>query len=414
MPFGTTVYALIHQDEALVNQTMESLRKSPFNKVRLCVFPKSYQYNQNEPPFYAFEKRKDGSWDPSRPCEDFWNHLDRRIEELASIGIEADLILFHPYDRWGFSSMPQKDNLAYLDYAVRRLAAHPNLWWSLANEYDLCLAHKSLADWEEIEGFVAKSDPFRHMLSCHNCFQPWDYSRPTVTHVSIQTKRLADVPSLRCRYGKPVVVDECCYEGNLPEFWGSISGQEMTARFWQVFVDGGYCTHGETFLDEHDVVWWAKGGILKGESPSRIAFLREIAESLPGPVELMEGNWTRMIKASQEELERMEDDPAFPKVFVEALKLMPEIDRRIHAALEHEPAGCVGDEVFLWYYGARPVARARLALPEAADYRVTLIDTWGMTRELLPGTFRGATEIAMPGRPWMAVLAEKHEVGENR
>jgi hypothetical protein len=26
------------------------------------------------------------------------------------------------------------------------------------------------------------------------------------------------------------------------------------------------------------VLWWAKGGVLKGESPARIAFLREVLE----------------------------------------------------------------------------------------------------------------------------------------
>lgn len=43
--------------------------------------------------------------------------------------------------------------------------------------------------------------------------------------------------------------------------------------------------HGETYLHDHDVLWWAKGGILHGESPQRIAFLREIVEGLPGPIE---------------------------------------------------------------------------------------------------------------------------------
>ena len=43
-PFGTTIYALAHQSEELIDKTMATLRKSPFNKVRMCVFPKHYQY----------------------------------------------------------------------------------------------------------------------------------------------------------------------------------------------------------------------------------------------------------------------------------------------------------------------------------------------------------------------------------
>lgn len=40
IPFGTTVYALISQDDALVEQTLQSLAAAPFNKLRLCVFPR--------------------------------------------------------------------------------------------------------------------------------------------------------------------------------------------------------------------------------------------------------------------------------------------------------------------------------------------------------------------------------------
>ena len=54
IPFGTTVYALASQDDALVERTLKTLKTAPFNKVRMCVFPKHYDYNRNEPPFYAF------------------------------------------------------------------------------------------------------------------------------------------------------------------------------------------------------------------------------------------------------------------------------------------------------------------------------------------------------------------------
>jgi hypothetical protein len=137
IPFGTTVYALISQDDALVEQTLQSLAAAPFNKLRLCVFPKDYDYNHNEPPLYAFARREDGSWDTSRPSVAFYQRLERILRRIAAMGIQLDLILFHPYDRWGFAAMPQADNFRYLDYLLRRLSAMPEIWWSLANEYDL-------------------------------------------------------------------------------------------------------------------------------------------------------------------------------------------------------------------------------------------------------------------------------------
>lgn len=238
IPFGTTVYALISQDDALVEQTLQSLAAAPFNKLRLCVFPKDYDYNHNEPPLYAFARRENGSWDTSRPSIAFYQRLERILRRIAALGIQLDLILFHPYDRWGFAAMPQADNFRYLDYLLRRLSAMPEIWWSLANEYDLCMPKKTLADWEALEAFVASCDPYHHLLSCHNCFCFWDFKRKDVTHASIQTRALTEIPRYLREYGKPVVIDECCYEGDLPHIWGSISGQEMVRRFWRCYVGG--------------------------------------------------------------------------------------------------------------------------------------------------------------------------------
>ena len=42
---------------------------------------------------------------------------------------------------------------------------------------------------------------------------------------------------------------------------------------------GGYAGHGETFMHEKDLLWWAKGGELRGESWKRIGFLRDLLEA---------------------------------------------------------------------------------------------------------------------------------------
>ncbi len=46
---GTTCYAWVHQIRELQEQTLKTLAASPFNKIRFCLFPKSYEYNRNEP-----------------------------------------------------------------------------------------------------------------------------------------------------------------------------------------------------------------------------------------------------------------------------------------------------------------------------------------------------------------------------
>ncbi|MBD3289681.1 DUF5060 domain-containing protein, partial [candidate division KSB1 bacterium] len=91
---GTTCYAWIHQGDSLEQLTLETLEKAPFNKLRMCIFPKDYSFNKNEPVYYPFEQDSLGNNDFTRFDPDFWDHLDRRLEDLLELGIEADLILF--------------------------------------------------------------------------------------------------------------------------------------------------------------------------------------------------------------------------------------------------------------------------------------------------------------------------------
>lgn len=57
---GATCYTWTHQGDALEEQMLVTLRDTPFNKLRMCVFPKHFMFNTNEPEHYPFE-RKAGS-----------------------------------------------------------------------------------------------------------------------------------------------------------------------------------------------------------------------------------------------------------------------------------------------------------------------------------------------------------------
>ena len=129
---GTTCYVWTWQDEALQEQTLKTLAASPFNKIRFCVFPKRYAWNTNEPPLYPFLRQaagqgsdKDmaarGNWDFTRFNVKYFQHFERRVAELQKLGIEADIILFHPYDdgHWGFDRMPAEADDRYLRYVDR-------------------------------------------------------------------------------------------------------------------------------------------------------------------------------------------------------------------------------------------------------------------------------------------------------
>jgi hypothetical protein len=320
VPVGTTCYVWNLQGEALETKTLNTLDSAPFNKMRMCVFPKRYTFNSNEPPAYPFEAKFSGelhsTWSPqmvaayfSQEPPDYWNlerfnpqyfqHLEKRILDLRARGIEADLIIFHPYDygAWGFDRLPAEVNDRLLRYLVSRLGAFRNVWWSFANEYDLFIG-RSMADWDHYMQLVQQLDPHDHLRSIHNCMGFYDHTKPWVTHCSIQNWNMYRVQVWRKLYGKPVVIDECGYEGDINMLWGDLSPQKMMHRFWTGFCQGGYVGHGETYVNEREELWWSKGGELIGQSPARIAFLCQIFEAVLSfsSVEKVDGEFIHVLE----------------------------------------------------------------------------------------------------------------------
>jgi len=368
VPVGTTCYAWVHQEEKLIQQTLNTLQASPFNKIRMCVFPKSYQFNSNEPLYYPFEGSLEEGWDFTRFNPKFFQHLEQRITDLGNLGIEADLILYHAYDRWGFAEMKQVEDERYLRYLTARLSAYRNLWWSLANEYDLMWA-KEIEDWERFAQIITENDPHHHLISIHNCWGFFDYSRPWITHCSVQRidvyKTSENTDDWRKQWNKPIVIDECAYEGDIDQGWGNISGEEMVRRFWEGAVRGGYVGHGETYLHPEDILWWSKGGQLHGDSPKRIGFLRRIMEE--GPEEGLNP------------LETAWDAPS---------------------------AG-IPDLFYLYYYGFNRPSFREYRMKPGIQYKVEVIDTWEMTINELEDVYEGKFRIELPGKQYMAVRMTK-------
>ncbi len=358
---GTTCYVWNHQEETLQTLTLKTLEHSPFNKLRMCVFPKHYDYSHNEPLHHVFAGNPQDGWNYRKFNPSYFHHLEKQITRLKELGIEADLILFHPYDRWGFAHMDAETDDFYLRYVVARLSAFRNIWWSMANEYDL-MSTKSMNDWDRFFRIVQESDPYQHLRSIHNCIAFYDHGKPWVTHCSIQHADLSKVTHWRETYRKPVVVDECCYEGHIEHRWGNITGQQMTHYFWEGTARGGYVGHGETYIHPNEVLWWSKGGELVGSSPPRIAFLKQILE---------EG----------------------PKAGLDAVKT-------------NRDAACAGwnNQYYLYYVGDRqPSFEVLDFLPEGVQFEIDVIDAWEMTISKAEGLFSKGSRVPLPGKPYMAL-----------
>ena len=385
--FGTTIYEWPFQSQEKRQQTIRSLKNSPFNKARFLAVPpwrQQYVEGPNALDCYPFEGTSKENWDFSRFNPVYFQRLEICVLQLRDIGIESDLILFRPYDngKWGFDMMDDETNDRFVRYIVARFAAFRNIWWSLANENSF-MRHFTDEDWDRLFQIVQAKDPYGHLRSIHNAGRIYDYKKPWVTHVSLQyymaVSSFGISPMLRDIYRKPIVHDEINYEGNIRSRWGQLSGEEMVYRFWIAYIGGAYATHGETSSGQpYGDGWISTGGELVRESPARIAFLRKIVEDGP-----------------QEGLDPI-DQYYVPNM-----------------------AGKCG-EYYLLYFGKEQVTEWDFRLPDEAlkngmCFKVDIIDTWNMTITPIEHIFevkqldryqyidKDNSKLELPGKPYMAL-----------
>jgi hypothetical protein len=390
---GTTAYSWALQSDARCAETLATLKASPFNKIRMLVFP-NVPSVATKPFLRTGDRLRD--WDPARFDPAYFRRYEDRIRRLGALGIEADIILFHPYDpKRGYSDMRREDDERYLRYVAARFGAFRNVWWSLANEYDL-VKSKTLADWDHLFQVLQAADPHDRLRSIHQFDLYYDARKPWVTHASVQNNS-AVLDDLRAGLHrdfalKPVIFDEVAYEGNFTEPWGWLKPEEMVERFWFGLLGGTYVGHSETWDPGRNAAssWLGQGGKLIGTSAPRLAFLRRIMEDGPRPgIDPIQSWWNHHI-----------------------------------AGRPHE--------YYLRYFGRETPAQWPVVLPRGSGsrhgetppfqagepshaYRAEIIDTWNMTIEPVDGLFRltGRSDyelhdparpvIVLPARPYLAV-----------
>ena len=383
---GTTIYNWTDTPDEVQEQTLRTLASAPFNKARMLVTPQPTPYQKKfAPPLWPFAGTPPHSWDFTRYNPEYFRHYEKRVAQLGELGIEADLILFNPYGKFGFETMDAANDERYVRYVVARLGAYRHVWWSLANEYDF-LRTKTDADWDRLGALVKQCDPHQRLRSIHNGALIFDHGKPWITHVSMQNGAAVEEPGraemYRGVWRKPVVYDEVKYEGVTPYRWGNLTGQEMVHRFWCGTVAGTYVGHGDYFHTVEEDTFTSFGGKLTGQSPARLAFLRKILEESPA----------------------QGIDP---------------IDK-----WQDVSTGGVPGLYYLTYFGhARPTEWSlklyKNAVSEGQRYQAEIIDTWDMTVTPVEGEFTtkkldnyhfvdaAGRTVKLPGKPGIAVRVRR-------
>jgi hypothetical protein len=366
-PFGTTNYAYLFTSDENAQAVLRGLAEAHFSKTRICVLPKPLGNGPTLLPFpnpTANANGRGGKPDLTRFVPAYFQLLENRLLDLQKANVQADLILFHPYDAWGYKAMGAEADDFYLRYAVARLAAYRNVWWSIANEYDL-VRSKTMSDWDRFFRIVQAEDPYSHLRSIHHSRVIYDHSKPWVTHASLQSYDFEKSAERRAAWNKPILYDEIQYEGDVDRRWGNLSAEEMTHRFWLATVRGVYASHGEVFGttddDPQPQPTWSDAGRLRGESGPRIAFLRALVERIT-KVGLNESDGAYYLNAT-------------------------------------DPSGTI-----LYYFDYHRPARYDFPLPANANFSATLIDPFEMTATPVPGSFTGKSRLALPSKPYRAVL----------
>ncbi len=369
-PFGTTTYAYLFTREKDYQNSLAGMIQAKFNKSRVCLLPKGLGFDIETQilPFPRANKVNDLTrFNPA-----YFQMVEKRILDLQKNGIEADLILFHPYDSWGYKTMGAEADDFYLKYAIARLSAYRNVWWSIANEYDL-IRTKTMSDWDRYFRITVASDPYSRLRSIHHSGPIYDNTKYWVTHASLQKSDFENSAQRRDAWRKPIIYDELKYEGDIASRWGNLSAEEMTRRFWLAFIYGCYASHGEVFFSADSGSYaheqsWSDAGRLRGESGPRIAFMRETIEKLS-------------------------------KTGFNA----PDVAYYLNAT--------DADGTILYYLDYHRPARYDFPLPTTHYYSATLIDPYNMTTTPVTGKFSGKSTVHLPNKPYQSIVFQR--ISEN-
>lgn len=363
-PFGTQLAAWHVQSGSSRARTLRTLASAPFNKARMNVIPQAGHAAAGETAISPFAAGPDGLPDADRFEPAYFARLEECVESLSRIGVEAELILLGP-EREGAVRLTPEQEERYIRYAVSRLAAYRNVWWTMADLGDGGGLRQD-ADWRACFRTLRECDYGHHPATIHGTPSAFDWGVPWLTHISLRQEDVMLASDFTLQYEKPVVIDDCGREGTGADPMDALTAEDMVYRIWEGLSRGGFAAHGESLRRADGTSWSIHGGELIGDSAERIAFLRGLLEDAPSGL--------------------------------------------TYSRSSHDASTLIRKgEYYLQYYGPHRFTSRAFAMQEG-DFAVELIDTWNMTVERLDQTYRERFLIKLPGELYRALRVRK--IGE--
>jgi hypothetical protein len=184
---GQTYYGIILNalDNGSWQTAVVNSKNYGFTKIRLLLF----NWLPGMGAYYGHPYAQPFTTDHDHIYLAYWREMDQIISYIQSQGMIADLILFTD-DKASWGTSAQNDR--YVNYAIARYAAYPNLIWCVSNEWNYTGQPQSEID--HLGAMIASQDPIMYdgpaqrPISFHQQtridFQFFGFSWPA--HASIQ------------------------------------------------------------------------------------------------------------------------------------------------------------------------------------------------------------------------------------
>ena len=285
---GNTHYSFLSRRNdkgAVKTDPVEDVRKNRehFTKLRFALTADRYP-DPDLKPFLDDEGRQsdDGRFS-YRPNPQWFNQrADPVIAEGFRVDLACDLILCGPDTRESRSTLVG-DARPWLRYVAARYGAYPNVWFCLANEWDIKEPKYTPADMRSAGEALRNFLPHRSPVSTHAAPEGWNaeltgdwHDHTIIQHKLKRLPQAADSAARNFAPGgnKPIVNDENAYQGKGDGF----SEADTVEGCLGTFLGGAYASTGEKYGEKLGQYFWGGYDPAAHSAAPRLGYLRDYVD----------------------------------------------------------------------------------------------------------------------------------------